>query len=88
MNALGRAVGNINACKHLKIQAKEVGRLRHGCKGSTTTGECFEIPKMEHKKTTHAVYKNTAKEQWAQKIRCELRFFILITALLKMLYYC
>lgn len=61
-SALGRAVGNISACKHLKIQAKEVGRLRHGLKGSTTTGECFKIPKMEHKKTTHAIKKKPLRK--------------------------
>lgn len=44
MSALGRAARNINACKHLKIQAKELGRLRHGYKRSATTGKCFEIP--------------------------------------------
>lgn len=46
MSALGRAARNINACKHLKIQAKELERLRYSYKGSPTTGKCFEIPVM------------------------------------------
>lgn len=73
MSALGRAARNINACKHLQIQTKQLGSLRHGYKGCTTTGKCFEIPVIWQRKTIRNV-KNTAREQWAKKIRRELSF--------------
>lgn len=62
-SALGRAVGKLSTCKYVKMKAKEVGRLRHGCKGSTITGKCFEIPKTQEDSTAHAIKKKATKEQ-------------------------
>lgn len=61
MSALGRAVGNIGTCKHLKMQAK-VGRLKHGRKGQLQQGNALKYPKrdtrrqpMQLKKTKKAM---------------------------------
>lgn len=53
MSALGRAVGNISACKHLKIQAKEVEGYM-AVRAPLQQGNALKYPKW-NKKTTHAI---------------------------------